>query len=60
MSADRYRLGSVPAPLRRRANLLATVAMAGIAGALLIVIVLIEGVRPEPLTWAVLAGIGPA
>jgi hypothetical protein len=49
-----YELDDVPKALRRRANAVAMVAMVGLAVGLLVLVLLVEGVRPEPLTWAVL------
>jgi hypothetical protein len=50
-----YELGDVPKRLRRRANVIATGAMVAIAVALMVLVLVVDGVRPEPLTWVILA-----
>ena len=50
-----YELGPVPKGLRRRSNAIATAAMVAIAAGLLMLVLLVEGVRPQPLTWLAVA-----
>jgi hypothetical protein len=50
----RYQLGSVPKRLRRRTNLIATAAAVVIGAALMVGILLVEGVRFDARTWAIL------
>jgi hypothetical protein len=50
--------GAGPRGLGRRTNLVATAAMVVVAVGLLTVVLLIEGVRSEPATWAVLGLVG--
>lgn len=48
-----YELGDVPKPLRRRVNIIATIVMAALAVGVLVIVLLVEGMRPEPRTWAI-------
>jgi hypothetical protein len=50
-------LADVPRPLRRRTNAIAIVAMTAIAAALMVLVLLVQGVRPSVTTWAVLAAV---
>ena len=54
---DPYVLGDVPRPLRRRTNAIAIVAMTAIAAGLMVLVLLVQGVRPSATTWVVLAAV---